>query len=171
MPPRSPGGFWRTTRAPHSPGCVVNNKGPKVTLSIARAALMINTNLGVNALLTAHAIYGVPIRHIYCYVYTYGKQIAMKGHNLCAWIKVGETAICGKSCCGTYCKIHLSKIRKFHKIPVRCRSCGKGVKSDIQLCRACGREKIRYRQKALEKSVRAQFNLVLEQLLAVRIPI
>ena len=87
---------------------------------------------------------------------------------MCAWIKVGETALCGKSFCGTYCKIHLEKFRKGSKIPVRCRSCGKGVQSDIQVFRDCGREKIRHRRLALERTAKNNFTLVLEQLLAIR---
>ena len=56
----------------------------------------------------------------------------MKGHNNCAWIKVGETEICGKSCCDAYCKVHLAKIRKGRQIPVPCRSRERGVQSGIQ---------------------------------------
>ena len=89
----------------------------------------------------------------------------MKGHNICDWTKVGERALCGKSCCGTYCKVHLSKIWQGRKIPVPCKSCGRGVQSDIQLCRTCGRDKVRHQHIALEKRVRHQFSLVLAQLL------
>ena len=42
----------------------------------------------------------------------------MKGHSNCAWIKVGETEICGKSRCVAYCKVHPAKIRKGRQIPV-----------------------------------------------------
>ena len=91
----------------------------------------------------------------------------MKGLNICNWTRVGEAALCGKSCCGTYCKNHLFKIRKGSKIPAPCRSCGRGVQSDMQLCRACGREKFRQRHISLEKRARDQFLLVLADL-AVR---
>ena len=33
----------------------------------------------------------------------------MKGHNRCAWLKVGETEVCGKSCCQEYCKVQLAR--------------------------------------------------------------
>jgi len=56
----------------------------------------------------------------------------MKGHNRCAWLKVGEPEVCGKSCCQKYCKIYLARIRRGSKSPVPCRSCGKGVQSEIQ---------------------------------------
>ena len=59
----------------------------------------------------------------------------MKGHNICAWLKVGETEICGISCVQEYCKVHLAKIRKGSKIPVPCRLCGCAVQSEIPLCR------------------------------------
>ena len=99
----------------------------------------------------------VYLRYTYC---------SMKGHNICNWTRVGEIALCGKSCCGTYCKIHLFKIRKGSKIPAPCRSCGRGVQSDIQLCRACGRDKVRHQHIALEKRARHQFSLVLAKLIS-----
>ena len=92
----------------------------------------------------------------------------MKGHNHCSWLKRGEIKVCGKSCLGEYCKIHLAKIRKGCKVPVPCKGCGQGVQSDIPLCRACGREKVRLRQKALERAARIVFDSVLEQLIAER---
>ena len=36
----------------------------------------------------------------------------MKGHNQCAWLKIGETENCKKSCIGEYCKVHLFRIRR-----------------------------------------------------------
>ncbi|MEW8689182.1 MAG: hypothetical protein AB2556_25450, partial [Candidatus Thiodiazotropha sp.] len=65
----------------------------------------------------------------------------MKGFNNCAWLKVGELRTCGKSCIMTYCKVHLAKIRKGKKIPTPCRKYGKGVQSEIEICRACGLDK------------------------------
>ena len=100
----------------------------------------------------------VYLRYTYC---------SMKGLNICNWTRVGDAALCGKSCCGTYCKNHLFKIRKGSKIPAPCRSCGRGVQSDIQLCRSCGRDKVRHRHISLEKRARDQFSLVLADL-AVR---
>ena len=92
----------------------------------------------------------------------------MKGRNICEWLKVGETEVCAKSCCQKYCKIHLARIRKESKIPMPCRSCGKGIQSEIQLCRACGRDRVRHKHIALEKAAKTQFVLVLEQLLEIR---
>ena len=102
---------------------------------------------------------------------TFRYIVKMKGSNNCEWLKRGETKICGKSCLGEYCKIHLTRIRKGSKIPVPCRSCGQGVQSDIHLCRACGRDRVLLWQKALERKARIDFDLVLEQLISVRIPI
>ena len=90
---------------------------------------------------------GSPFRHIRAH----GMLFNMKGHNNCAWLKVGELETCGKSCCKTYCKVHLARIRKGSKIPVPCRVCRKGVQSEIEVCRACGRDKLRHQQIALEK--------------------
>ena len=100
-----------------------------------------------------------------------GMLLKMKGQNYCFWLKKGETKVCGKSCLGEYCKIHLARIRNSSKVPVPCRGCGKGVQSDIHLCRACGRDRVLLRQKALERKARIDFNLVLEQLVSIRIPI
>ena len=95
----------------------------------------------------------------------------MKGHNRCSWLKSGETEVCGKSCLWEYCKIHRAKIRKGCKVPVPCGSCGRGVQSDIPLCRDCGREKVRHWHKAQERAARIVFGSVLEQLMAERTPI
>ena len=114
---------------------------------------------------------GSPFRHTRAHgihIYTY---INMKGHNNCAWLKVGELETCGKSCCKTYCKVHLARIRNGSKIPVPCRVCRKGVQSEIEVCRACGRDKLRHQQIALEKKTRRQFRLVLYELLVARNPI
>jgi len=40
----------------------------------------------------------------------------MRGHNVCEWLKVGETEVCRKSCCQKYCKVHLARIRRGSKI-------------------------------------------------------
>ena len=111
---------------------------------------------------------GTAIKTCPCGEYTY---LAMKGHNNCAWLKVGELGTCGKSCCQTFCKVHLARIRKGSNIPAPCRCCGKGVQSEIEVCRACGRDKIRHQHIALEKRARRQFDLVLAQLLVTRTPI
>ena len=95
----------------------------------------------------------------------------MKGHNLCGWLKVGETENCRKSCIGVYYKVHLARIRRKSKIPVPCRSCGKGVQSEIHLCQVCGRERIRYKHQALQKVAKIRFNQVMAELLGTRKPI
>ena len=70
-----------------------------------------------------------------------------RGYNICSWLLSGRTQICGKSCREEYCKYHRLKIRQGSKIPSPCLSCGAGVRSEIQLCRDCGRETERYRLK------------------------
>ena len=74
-----------------------------------------------------------------------------RGYNICPWLKNGKREICGKSCREEYCKDHRTKIRNGSKIPRPCLSCGVGVRSEIQLCRSCGRETVRQRSAKLEK--------------------
>ena len=95
----------------------------------------------------------------------------MKGHNNCAWLKVGELEPCGKSCLGEYCKVHLARLRRGRSLPIPCRNCGRGVQGEIQLCRACGREKIPHQHTAIKQETKREFSLVLAQLLAIRTPI
>ena len=69
------------------------------------------------------------------------------GYNICKWLQIGKQEICGKSCRDEYWKIHRFKIRNGSKIPRPCLVCGIGigVRSEIQLCRGCGRETERQR--------------------------
>ena len=68
-----------------------------------------------------------------------------RGYNICPWLKNGKREICGKSCREEYCKDHRNSIRNGSRIPRPCLKCGIGVRSQIQLCRGCGREKERQR--------------------------
>ena len=68
-----------------------------------------------------------------------------RGYNICPWLKTGKNEICGKSCRKEYCKDHRHKIRNGSRIPRPCLNCGIGIRSQIQLCRGCGREKERQR--------------------------
>ena len=68
-----------------------------------------------------------------------------RGYNICPWLKTGKNEICGKSCREEYCKDHRNKIRNGSQIPRPCLKCGIGIRSQIQLCRGCGRETERQR--------------------------
>ena len=68
-----------------------------------------------------------------------------RGYNICSWLMTGKTKICGKSCREKYCNAHRRNIRKGSKIPYPCMGCGVGVRSEILLCRGCGRETERKR--------------------------
>ena len=68
-----------------------------------------------------------------------------RGYNICPWLKNGKHEICGKSCREEYCKVHRAKIRNGSRISRPCLGCGIGIRSQIQLCRGCGREKERQR--------------------------
>ena len=69
-----------------------------------------------------------------------------RGYNICPWLKSGKRETCGKSC---YCKDHRHKIRNGSRIPRPCLNCGIGIRSQIQLCRGCGRETERQKLKRL----------------------
>ena len=77
-----------------------------------------------------------------------------RGYNICPWLKNGKREICGKSCREEYCKVHRFKIRNGSKIPRPCLGCGIGIRSEIQLCRGCGREKERQRLAKQEQLAR-----------------
>ena len=83
-----------------------------------------------------------------------------RGYNICPWLKNGKREICGKSCRYDYCKEHRTRIRNGSQPSLPCLNCGIGVRSQIQLCRGCGRENERLRlmkkvkiEKQLEKGV------------------
>jgi len=75
------------------------------------------------------------------------KMRGHRGYNKCTWLFAGRNEICGKSCREEYCKAHRLLIRRGSKSPIPCLGCGVGVRSEIQLCRNCGRETERYRLK------------------------
>ena len=53
----------------------------------------------------------------------------MKGQNTCQWLVTGSTELCGKSCLGDHCKIHLARLRRGSGTQP-CMECGKGSKID-----------------------------------------
>ena len=79
-----------------------------------------------------------------------------RGYNICPWLKTGKNEICGKSCREEYCKDHRNKIRNGSRITRPCLNCGVGIRSQIQLCRGCGRERERQRLKRLNPLLRDQ---------------
>ena len=90
-----------------------------------------------------------------------------RGYNICPWLKNGKHEICGKSCREEYCKDHRHKIRNRSRIPRPCLGCGIGVRSQIQLCRGCGREKERQRR-AKTRVEPAQHRVCAENCIGVR---
>ena len=74
-----------------------------------------------------------------------GFEIARRRYNRCPWLMTGRNEICGKSCRGEYCNVHSFLIRRGSIPPLPCLGCGVGVRSFIQLCIGCGREKERRR--------------------------
>ena len=63
----------------------------------------------------------------------------MKGKNQCQWLVLSSTELCGRSCLGTYCKIHLARLRKGSGTKP-CLVCGKGIVNKFLLCQAHGYE-------------------------------
>ena len=61
----------------------------------------------------------------------------MKGKYTCEWLVISSTELCGKSCLGKYCKIHLARLRKSSGTKP-CHQCGKGVNNYLTLCQGCG---------------------------------
>jgi len=60
-----------------------------------------------------------------------------KVHSTCHWLILSSTELCGKSCLGDFCKIHLNRLRKgSHTQPCRC--CGVGVTNQHEFCFPCG---------------------------------
>ena len=53
-----------------------------------------------------------------------------------------STELCGKSCLGDHCKIHLARLRRGSGTQP-CMECGKGVKNRFRLCLDCGYQKAR----------------------------
>ena len=106
------------------------------------------------------------IRQLYTIRYIHD-ILMMRGHNTCAWLRVAEDRLCGRSCCQKYCKVHLAIIRKGRKISTPCRICGKCVQSAIELGQTCGRGKVWLRHVRLEKKARSMFDDVMCELLHI----
>ena len=91
----------------------------------------------------------------------------MKGQNTCQWLVISSTELCGKSCLGDHCKIHLAHLRRGPGTQP-CMVCGKGVKNRFGLCLDCGYHKAQMR--AWQKRHRA-FMVEYIRLAAIEIPI
>ena len=63
----------------------------------------------------------------------------MKGKKQRRWLVLSSTELCGRSCLGDYCKIHLARLRKGSDTKP-CLICGKGVVNKFSLCQAHGYE-------------------------------
>jgi len=75
----------------------------------------------------------------------------MKGQNVCSWLPIGFSEVCGRFCIGKYCGDHLIFLRKGSRGPKAFVKCGIGVKSKIGLCKDCGHNRwahyIAYRER------------------------
>jgi len=60
-----------------------------------------------------------------------------KGHNICQWLALSKTELCGRSCLGEFCNVHLAKLRS-GSCTQPCQGCGVGVTNKERLCVPCG---------------------------------
>ena len=86
-----------------------------------------------------------------------------KGQNQCCWLYFSGEC-CGKSCVFEHCKQHRAQIKKGATTPVPCRGCGRGVRSETHLCRACGSNRVHNKLVYKGKKARDNFQKVLAEL-------
>ena len=91
----------------------------------------------------------------------------MRGQNTCHWLVIGSTELCGKTCLGDHCKIHLARLRRGPGTQP-CKACRKGVKNRFGLCQDCGYYRAQIR--AWQRSRRA-YMVKFKRLAAIEIPI
>ena len=72
--------------------------------------------------------------------------MAPRQYNQCAWLVVGRTETCDRSCVGEFCKVHNARIRVGGGT-YACQLCGVGVRTSLSLCRPCGADTVYRRQK------------------------
>ena len=59
------------------------------------------------------------------------KYYDMRGANRCQWLVIGSAELCGTSCMGDYCQIHLTRLRKGPDT-IPCQKCGEGFQKQVQ---------------------------------------
>jgi len=64
-----------------------------------------------------------------------------------------------------HCWQHRAQLRKGVMEPVPCRTCGRGVRSETHICRACGSDVVHHKLVNKEKQAKANFSRVLTELL------
>ena len=76
----------------------------------------------------------------------------MKGTTTCQWLLLGKTELCGRSCMATYCAVHNAQIAKGGGT-YTCQGCGKGVRTELALCKPCGAHTAYMRKYTATKSL------------------
>ena len=80
-----------------------------------------------------------------------------KGHNTCKWLDISKKELCGRSCLGEYCGIHLMLLRRGSCTKL-CMSCGVGVTNKEQLCVPCRYQVARRRHsRQMHREFRGEF--------------
>ena len=67
-----------------------------------------------------------------------------KGHNIYQWLSLSKTELCGTSCLGEFCKVHLAKLCN-GSCTQPCQGCGVWVTNKERLCIPCGYRAARWR--------------------------
>ena len=89
----------------------------------------------------------------------------LKGHDTCAWLQVGATDRCGKSCLDTYCKVHLQRLRRGSLLPEPCAVCGRGTQArEPTICTPCGGARLRKKYVRLAVRTRRLHVQLMEEL-------
>ena len=69
--------------------------------------------------------------------YMFGIAIMPKGQNMCHWLTLSLMNLCGKSCMGAFCWVHMVRLREGSPT-VPCLGCRVGVTDKEKLCGRCG---------------------------------
>ena len=122
-----PSGFWRTLYGTHSAQLQPKRQ---VAVAVADWALQASPNPRDWHSRTPHWTNARP---------GYIVHISMNTYNACHWLIVGRSEHCGKPCINDLCGIHRAQLcRRPGTEPHSCRWCGRGTKSETQLCsRVC----------------------------------
>ena len=87
----------------------------------------------------------------------------MKDANKCAWLLMGKTELCGKSCVRVYCGTHHALASKGGGT-VACTGCGIGVKTSLALCNGCGATVLRVKKwRERQRFIREEYNRLIAQ--------
>ena len=105
-----------------------------------------------------------PVEQILARVYRAHQMIM---YNACHWLIVGRSERCEKPCINDFCGIHRAPLRRRPGTePKPCRKCGRGTKSETQLCsKPCRSDHAKKDLQRTEAKVRRLHPVVMQELL------